>query len=834
MNKLICLLIVVVFVFSGMGAGITVVGEVSNSSIINENIVISHLRISKVDKYVKVDFNEANSLLLLPGKPIIPFVKKTFILPFGSKIDDVNIVFSKVDEQKLSGKIKPAENTVTPLNANTVLNNCKEDIVYNSEEFYPTTWFTYDVGSGLNDGKHVVFLTVNFYPIRYSPLNNKIIYVSNGELKISYREPSNPSFLSNDDYDLLVIAPEDFTSDLEKFVNHKESVGVKTILVSLDDVYSERYFSVNGRDDAEKIKYFIKDAVEEWGIKYVLLVGGRKPGLSERWYFPVRYVNIFWADETSYVSDLYYADIYDGNGSFSTWDTDGNGVFGEWRRMGYLKDEMDLYPDVYVGRWACRSKIELKIMIKKTIDYENSIASNKVVLVGGDNFENEGIEGEIVCDKTLSYLHGFTGEKVYASEMDVTASAIRSSLGDGALFMHLHGHGSPVSWSTHKPDGFDKWEEGINVLDYPLFFNKGYSIGVFGGCHTAMFNVSMTIHPWGPESPEGLSWWFARKIGGGGIAALGYTCFPVASPGEEGDIDGDGVNDPDCAESGYGYMQLGIFKAYGVENKEYLGECWGYAENRYITVFKIPEERWHIHTIHGFILLGDPSLKIGGYSTKHGLKLELVDENNGILFGYPNVPVHLKASAFNGKQPYMYSWDLDEDGIYDDAMGETIEWTWSDTGVYWIGVKVVDAYGNEKIYNTLISIELKPGKIQGSSSGKPGVRYTYTAKATDDMRYDEIYYYFDWGDTNTVEIKGPYNSNNPITITHRWSETGTYSAKVKALLVDTEDGSLEETAWSDPLTISISKTRISEYNVLQGFLQWLFQWFSSAFKSNLI
>ena len=128
MNKLICLLIVVVFVFSGMGAGITVVGEVSNSSIINENIVISHLRISKVDKYVKVDFNEENSLLLLPGKPIIPFVKKTFILAFGSKIDDVNIVFSKVDEQKLSGKIKPAENTVTPLNANTVLNNCKEDI----------------------------------------------------------------------------------------------------------------------------------------------------------------------------------------------------------------------------------------------------------------------------------------------------------------------------------------------------------------------------------------------------------------------------------------------------------------------------------------------------------------------------------------------------------------------------------------------------------------------------------------------------------------------------------------------------------------------------------
>ncbi|OYT61774.1 hypothetical protein B6U81_02300 [Thermoplasmatales archaeon ex4484_30] len=390
---------------------------------------------------------------------------------------------------------------------------------------------------------------------------------------------------------------------------------IKTKLVTLNEIYNGAYFTSKGRDDAEKVKYFIKDAIEEWGIKYVLLVGGRKPGMQEEWFLPVRYANVFWVDEKKYISDLYYADIYDGNGSFCSWDTDGNGIYSEWERSGGLKDNMDLYPDVYLGRWACRSEAEVKIMVDKTIEYENSKASKKIVLAGGDNFEMEGYEGEIVCDKSLSYLPGFDADKIYASQMDVTSDAMKEGLNEGAMFIHLHGHGSPIYWSTHKPNGFDKWEDGLKVYDFPLFFNKEYPIAVIGGCHTAMFNMSMTVHPWtgGIPWPEGLSWWFARKYNGGAIAALGYTAFPVATPGEEGDLDGDGINEPDCVESGYGYMQLGLFYAYGMEGMQYLGQCWDYAVGRYVEHFKIPYERWDLHTIQAFVLLGDPSLKIGGY-----------------------------------------------------------------------------------------------------------------------------------------------------------------------------------------------------------------------------
>ena len=109
-----------------------------------------------------------------------------------------------------------------------------------------------------------------------------------------------------------------------------------------------------------------------------LCVGGRKPGLKEEWWLPVRYSYLDdksnW--ERKYLSDLYFADIYDSNKNFSSWDTNGNGIFGEWRGNKAEDAPIDLYPDVYVGRWPARNGFEVEIMVAKTIEYENT-AYNK-------------------------------------------------------------------------------------------------------------------------------------------------------------------------------------------------------------------------------------------------------------------------------------------------------------------------------------------------------------------------------------------------------------------------------------------------------------------------
>jgi len=100
-----------------------------------------------------------------------------------------------------------------------------------------------------------------------------------------------------------------------------------------------------------------------------LLVGGKD-------YFPVRISNIEVIDEgqsyeCQFVSDLYYADIYDEELNFSSWDSNGNDIFGEYKWGSPAKtDDVDLYPDVHLGRLACTNSGQVSSCVNKIIDYE--------------------------------------------------------------------------------------------------------------------------------------------------------------------------------------------------------------------------------------------------------------------------------------------------------------------------------------------------------------------------------------------------------------------------------------------------------------------------------
>ena len=90
---------------------------------------------------------------------------------------------------------------------------------------------------------------------------------------------------------------------------------------------SEIYSDYEGRDQQEKIKYFIKEAVEEWDIKYVLLIGDIQK-------LPIRHTYASWW-EPDILTDLYYSDIYNSEYEFCSWDANGNNKFGETNYDGY-------------------------------------------------------------------------------------------------------------------------------------------------------------------------------------------------------------------------------------------------------------------------------------------------------------------------------------------------------------------------------------------------------------------------------------------------------------------------------------------------------------------
>ena len=444
--------------------------------------------------------------------------------------------------------------------------------------------------------------------------------------------------LQGGEYDMVIIAPAKFSRALQKLIDHKDSVGINTALKTTEKIYDE----YTGADKPEQIKYFIKDALDTWEIKYVLLVGGMKSYFtgvprddinqgSKSWHVPVRYTNNYDEYDPGSISDLYYADIYEGD-NFSSWDSNENGIFAEWTTGG---DIIDLYPDVYVGRLPCRNRIEVTIMVNKIITYETEPIDpswfNKMVVVGGENWDDAGtnwLEGELICNKSLSYMTEFDPIRIFASNRDTgglvpNTDDIVNTVSEGCGFLLLCGFANPYNWVAHWPGDFETWTGGIDCFNIPQLKNKEkLPICILSGNGLSQFNVTLLatlrqepyMHTHGVPIPECFSWWLTRKINGGSIATIGDVGASYGLMGNNyGDIDGDGVDEPDCVEGYGGYMTRQFFNTYN-ESVDILGETWGGTITKYIDTWPDTWDRIDCKLVEGWILFGDPSLKIGGYA----------------------------------------------------------------------------------------------------------------------------------------------------------------------------------------------------------------------------
>ena len=410
MKKIMPIFVTFILVIGGLGAVAINVNSTNDMNIEKETITerietkVSSIRFVEDDNdYVSLCIGNEEVYLMNPGQPMLPRVLKPIELPFGVRNVNVEVLPREIQELTISKEISPAP---APLpkspSSDFVIRPKKDSTVYNSDALFPPSWYSYDVGCGLNaDGKRVTFLKINVYPIRYAPTTGQICVAEEADIMITFEKPEIDIFPQTNDYDLVIIAPSSFSSDLQRLVDHKNSHNMNTLLKTTEEIYSE----YNGVDKPEQIKYFIKDAIETWDIKYVLLVGGLKSTIYAKpkddrnqgsigWHLPVRYSNFLWdpsadygSGEPNYLCDLYFADVYKEGGVFDNWDSNGNGIFAEWDSE--IRDELDLYPDVAVGRLACRNNQEVETLVNKIINYETSVDPSwfkKILIVSGDGF----------------------------------------------------------------------------------------------------------------------------------------------------------------------------------------------------------------------------------------------------------------------------------------------------------------------------------------------------------------------------------------------------------------------------------------------------------------
>jgi hypothetical protein len=432
----------------------------------------------------------------------------------------------------------------------------------------------------------------------------------------------------------IIVAPKQFHSALEKFVEHKKKL-LPTELVALEDVLKTN----EGVDDPERLKRFLFTAWKERDLGYVLLVGDVD-------VMPVRYMVLDRVtpaafDYAFYPSDLYYADLAKRDGSFEDWNAHKDGFhaqyFGEVRGEKNKKDpinfdQIDYRPEVAVGRWPVSTPAEAGVVAAKTIAYENGILSGEHPGLRRAAFFHVGgwVDARDRVDRLAGNLPaGWQAERFFYHDQNPKFNTpapdeknALTTLNDGAGLIVHFGHGSDHTWEGCFSTNSLKKVKNADRL--PVMLSVGCSTAVFaplppygayvdihGKPHHGTDNKEVFTAPPPPPSPyqkgkynpTGLGEQVLKRSSSGAVVYIG--CNTGSQP---------------CAIT----LAEGFMAALQKADRPRVGDCWASAVNYYydrehLTDLK-PNDDWYPPSIFfqgmKFMLFGDPTLPLAGPERK--------------------------------------------------------------------------------------------------------------------------------------------------------------------------------------------------------------------------
>lgn len=504
--------------------------------------------------------------------------------------------------------------------------------------------------------------------------------------------------INYEEYDLLIISKTSYDNYIQPLIEHKNLLGIKTYLKTIEEIYVEN----EGRDSAEKIKYYIKQATEDFNIKYVLLIGDSED-------IPGRYTHVFFDEPFDYptpeywefTSDFYYADIYDENGDFSSWDSNQNNVFAEYHWNGNT-DKIDLIPDIYLGRLACTDLTQVETVVNKIIQYENQKPWEKdwftnLVLISGDGipFDPEAIdESEYLQEQIINIMDGFIPNRVWASLGRLNdAYNINEAINEGAGFVFFNGHGNYNLWGTYKhqsnimvPPGYyttTHINQLTNILTLPIVISD------------ACYHLQYDFHN------DCFGWSFVSNPNGGSIAFIGGSDTDLAYAGTR------------IVEKGIEKMCLKLCNLYK-NGTSVLGDLWG---TSLIDYQPIENDIVDLLTIIQNHLFGDPSLQIAGRS-QSPLKPEAPQ---GQVEGKIDNEYEFTALTYDPDQDdlyYLFDWGDESlsNWIGPIKSGEfcNASHIWNKQGDYQIRVKAKDIHGMQSEWSDPLPISMPKSKYSNS------------------------------------------------------------------------------------------------------------------------
>ncbi len=394
------------------------------------------------------------------GAPSLPVECRQIVIPGNATVTNIEVI-SK-NETVLAGtfNILPVQTprSYSPYESEPAFVE-PDPGIYNSSEIYPSEL----VVCGLTETKGGFRLgSVSIYPLRYIPVERKLVFCSEITLKIHYQEGtvqpvrrgerqlartisdlqtivanpgdiqrfappvSNASFgspyLPPGNYEHVIITPYVSKDTLQKLADWRTKRGMPSRVVCVESL-----MTYPGRDTAEKMRNFIKDADTTWHTDFFFIARRDHPSRQYRRLCPT--------GTTNFPGDMYFSCL-DG-----TYNADNDTFWGE-----HPSDSVDFLSDVYVGmitldptNWPA----EASRYLSKLFRYEKSADTtyfNRALI-----FWNAGPAGypDSVANVTPA---GWVDAKIYSGA--ATAQALTDSLNRGYGYYSGQTHGMTDAMCT--------------------------------------------------------------------------------------------------------------------------------------------------------------------------------------------------------------------------------------------------------------------------------------------------------------------------------------------------------------------------------------------------
>ena len=475
--------------------------------------------VSQIQGYEQIQFTDCMQSALA-GQPSLPWHSVSLMLPQGTEAVSIEVELSDFQTLEGSHNLFPYQSALTY--SNPVRKQIeKDETLYASKSVYPTQAYGNLTTQYMNG---VGFAFSAFTPVQYVPYTGEVRYATKATVRVTtgaaksdqsrrlwlngdnatriMRLAQNPEMLQTYNsrgrvvggYDLLVVTKQQWVDAFDDYVAFYQARGLRTRVVSLESITS----TMDGRDNAEKLRNYIIQEYEENGIMMVNLAGDVPDIPFRGLYCHVDSGSGY--DDSGIPADLYYAAL-DG-----TWNDDNDNRWGE---IG----EDDLLPEIGIGRMCFSNQNELNNMLHKAMTYqaEPVLGEFRDVIMGGEHLYDDPYTNGSQYLELLIGTHDDNGytttgipedynfTRLYEEEGTWSGSRLRNAINQGTQYVHHDGHAN-----TNYVAGWTNWDitdsnfNGVNGVNhnYTFFHTSGCICGDFSDdcileCMTKIANFAV-------------------------------------------------------------------------------------------------------------------------------------------------------------------------------------------------------------------------------------------------------------------------------------------------------------------------------------------------------